>query len=82
MWVGTSKQGVAYSCLNEVVFDNIICSNQEDISCILEDKEGNVWMGFDGEGINCFKDGKEDKRFCKRGENTAPSKRIVCSSLD
>lgn len=82
MWVGTSKQGVAYSCLNEIIFENQVCAKQEDVSSMIEDNAGNLWLGFDGEGIACYNNGVEQKRYYKAADNTLPSNLIVCSYLD
>lgn len=54
IWIGTGKQGVAYSGLNNLIFENHYCPQLEDVSCFYEDGEGKLWLGFDGEGIASY----------------------------
>ena len=51
MWMGSAKQGVAYTNLNNTLFSLVSTGNREDINYITEDKQGNIWMGFDGDGV-------------------------------
>ena len=54
MWIGTSKRGAAFTDLSPHVFDLTPLKNNEDVSCVSEDKQGNIWVGFDGNGIVCL----------------------------
>lgn len=47
MWVGTSK-GATFTSLHNVTFETCRLPQQEDVSCLVEDKDGNLWLGFDG----------------------------------
>lgn len=51
MWMGSAKQGVAYTNLNNTLFSLVSTGNREDINYITEDRQGNIWIGFDGDGI-------------------------------
>ena len=82
MWVGTSKQGVIYTSLNNNIFDNNTFENKEDLSCILEDANRNLWFGFDGEGIACKEYKSNDIKYFNSKDGTIPSNLIVCSYLD
>lgn len=82
MWIGTGKQGVAYTSLNTIYFENIRCPQQEDVSCLLEDHEENLWFGFDGEGIARYDKKQQKYIYYKSENNEIPSNLIVCSFLD
>ena len=51
MWVGTTKHGVAFTSLDEMEIERHTLSNSDDINSIMEDKDGNLWFGTDGNGI-------------------------------
>ena len=51
MWVGTSKLGATFTSLHNVTFETCRLPQQEDVSCLVEDKDGNLRLGFDGEGL-------------------------------
>lgn len=51
MWAGMAKLGAAYADLNSPEFIHIATDGREDVSALTEDKQGNLWIGFDGEGI-------------------------------
>ena len=50
MWVGSAKLGVAFSDMNRPEF-NLITTDYEDVSSLVQDRQGNLWIGFDGSGI-------------------------------
>ena len=51
MWVGTAKLGAAFADLNSPEFSHVMTIGREDVSALLEDRNGNLWIGFDGQGI-------------------------------
>lgn len=51
MWVGSAKLGVAFSDMNCLSFNYVATAEQEDVSALIEDRKGNLWIGFDGDGI-------------------------------
>ena len=51
MWVGSSKLGVAFTDLNSPRFNHVSTGDYEDVSSLLQDGEGNLWIGFDGDGV-------------------------------
>ena len=63
MWVGSAKLGAAYTDLNTQQFVHITTEGREDVSALMEDNEGNLWIGFDGEGI--VKMGSGERFFAK-----------------
>ncbi|MCQ2247194.1 MAG: response regulator [Bacteroidaceae bacterium] len=52
MWIGSGKLGVAFASLGNTLFNMVSTGENEDVSCILEDNSGNLWMGFDGSVSN------------------------------
>ncbi|MDO4180168.1 MAG: two-component regulator propeller domain-containing protein [Bacteroidales bacterium] len=82
MWVGTGKQGVSFACLNDIAFSTHLLPGQEDVKCLQEDKEGNLWLGFDGEGLACQKVGQDSYTRFRMKEHAIPSDLIICSCLD
>ena len=51
MWVGSSKLGVAMTDLNSPTFNVVSTGEYEDVSSLVEDHQGNLWVGFDGDGV-------------------------------
>lgn len=82
IWIGTGKQGVAYSGLNNLIFENHYCPQLEDVSCFYEDGEGKLWLGFDGEGIASYDKDKNTYTYYKSKNKEIPSDLIVCSFHD
>lgn len=82
MWVGTSKKGVAYTCLNTIIFERSDYSGLDDISCVLEDTDGNIWCGTDGNGIMREHQSSGRRDFYRASSGDIPGDLIVCSFLD
>ena len=51
MWVGSAKLGVAFTDMSRPSFDLVGTDGFEDVSSLLLDRKGNLWIGFDGEGV-------------------------------
>ena len=51
MWVGSAKLGVAFTDMNSPRFNHISTGDYEDVSSLLQDGNGNLWIGFDGGGV-------------------------------
>lgn len=51
MWVGSAKLGVAFADMNRPEFNLISTGDYQDVSTLLQDRQGNLWIGFDGNGI-------------------------------
>ena len=51
MWVGSAKLGVAFTDMNSPRFNHISTGDYEDVSSLLQDEKGNLWIGFDGGGV-------------------------------
>lgn len=51
MWIGSAKLGVAYCDLNRPNLSLVSTGTNEDVSSLLQDSQGNLWVGFDGSGI-------------------------------
>lgn len=82
MWVGTAKQGVSFADLDKITFKTYLLAGQEDVKCLQEDDDGNLWLGFDGEGLNCYHAARKSHARFKAKEQSIPSDLIICSYLD
>lgn len=51
LWVGSAKLGVAYTDLCAPMLNMVSTGEYEDVSTILQDRQGNLWIGFDGGGV-------------------------------
>ncbi len=51
MWVGSAKLGVAFTDMNSPRFNHISTGEYEDVSSLIQDGKGNLWIGFDGSGL-------------------------------
>lgn len=51
LWAGSAKLGSAYADLNSQEFTHVSTHGVEDVSTLMEDRQGNLWIGFDGGGI-------------------------------
>lgn len=82
MWVGTAKQGVSFVGLDKIAFSTCFLPEQEDVKCLQEDKKGNLWMGFDGEGLIRQDSDKTSYTRFKMKKHSILSDLIICSCLD
>ena len=48
---GSAKLGVAFTDMNSPRFDHISTGEYEDVSSLIQDGKGNLWIGFDGGGL-------------------------------
>ena len=51
MWVGSAKLGAAFADLNSPEFMHETIEGHDDVSALMEDARGNLWIGFDGSGV-------------------------------
>lgn len=82
MWIGTTKQGVAFTNLNNTSFEICRTQEQEDISCFQEDKNGKLWLGFDGKGLACYDSERKNYKLYDTYNSNIPSNLIIGSYFD
>ena len=82
MWIGTAKQGVSFAGLDKIAFSTCFLPEQEDVKCLQEDHKGNLWMGFDGEGLIRQNSDKTSYTRFKMKKHSILSDLIICSCLD
>ncbi len=51
MWVASAKHGVAFTDLNQPSFNLVSTGELEEVSSMVEDAKGNLWIAFDGGGV-------------------------------
>ncbi len=51
MWLGSAKLGAAFADLNSPDFVHTVTEGHEDVSALMEDAQGRLWIGFDGSGV-------------------------------
>ena len=79
MWVGSAKLGVAMTDMNSPNFNVVSTGDMEDVNSLVEDRQGNLWIGFDGEGV-MMKSKTGAVRYFSALQNQLPSD-IVTSLL-
>lgn len=81
MWVLTTNDKVGYTDLNPPAFGMQLMDSAENITCVSEDHQGNIWVGYDGDGIILIrKNGK--KSFFNKAEGSLPTNIVTCSAVD
>ena len=51
MWIGSAKLGIAFADMSSTNFNLVKTGELEDVSSLTRDRNGNLWIGFDGAGI-------------------------------
>lgn len=82
MWVGTSKRGIGYTATDDSFFERCTVNSADDISCIVEERDGSLWFGSDGNGITRV-DVNSGKTTCYNIDNgSLREDLVVCSYFD
>lgn len=85
IWIGTAKQGAVYANLAQTPIRIIQMPGAEDVRFLLPDNKGNIWMGFDSQGIGVVEDKSLNvQQMTHMTSSTAglPSNQVICSHLD
>lgn len=81
MWIGTSKRGAACLDLTPLMFNVTRFKGREDVSCITEDEQGNLWVGFDGSGLMRI-DTFGHETYFNQQNGSLPNDIVTCSLTD
>lgn len=81
MWITLGNCGLTYAETNETVTKPFQVDSFEDLSSLVEDNAGNLWVGTDGDGIMRIDQDGKVSRFNKNAGNIA-SDIITCSLFD
>lgn len=77
MWIGSSKNGLAYTMLDEASVTVCRTAKHEDICCFQEDSSGRLWIGYDGKGIAVYDSTGVMLRSFSTQEGRLPSNLVV-----
>lgn len=76
LWIGTSKQGAFFAPLSQAEVTVQPLEGMADVSCLSEDSEGRLWIGFDGQGMGYVEKGES------RYHASITHQNIVCTLTD
>jgi signal transduction histidine kinase/ligand-binding sensor domain-containing protein/CheY-like chemotaxis protein/AraC-like DNA-binding protein len=80
IWAGSAKLGVAFADLNSPEFIHVGNDGREDVSALLEDARGNLWIGFDGGGL--MVKGKAFSMTYSAEHGQLPSDNVTALTMD
>ena len=81
MWIGTTKWGATYVDLSPQFFKMTKYEGREDVSCLTQDKQGNIWIGYDGDGMARVSP-TGNVTFYNKESSSMPSDIVTCSLSD
>jgi len=76
LWIGTSKQGAFFAPLSQTAMTMQPLEGMADVSCLAEDADGRLWIGFDGQGMGYMEKGEGTFHASMSHQN------IVCTLTD
>ena len=82
MWVGSTKTGVAYANLHETTVEDITKEGMDDVSCMVEDRRGDLWVGVDGGGLFHLSASGQVMAHLTEENGQLPSDNLVCGLCD
>ena len=82
MWAGSAKLGAAYTDLNCPEFIHVSTNGHDDVSALMEDAQGNLWIGLDGEGVMMREKGDATVHTFTTRNGQLPSDNITTLSTD
>ncbi|MCR4853695.1 MAG: hypothetical protein K5893_08905, partial [Prevotella sp.] len=81
MWVGSAKLGASFTDMSCPSFWLVPINGHEDVSALMEDAIGNLWIGFDGGGV-MMKSPTGMERFFSASTQGLPSDIVTSMALD
>lgn len=82
IWLGTSKKGFACCPLNCNLPETFDLQTEEDVSTIIEDDHGRLWIGTDGKGLIEINEAGGKQTIYSSRNGKLPSDLILGSFLD
>lgn len=80
LWIGTTRGGAALTSMESIDIQQIHIGVNEDVKTLIEDKDGNLWLGMDGKGLLKYDHNGGLTRYTSY-DGSIPSQNIVGSTL-
>ena len=81
LWIGTNRNGVALTSTEDMNISQISININEDVKTVIENSDGDYWIGMDGKGLLKYSVKDGSFRHFSANDGSIPSENIVGSSM-